>query len=128
MRVLVDTNLLLWSAVTPERLSGAARALLEDASNDLAFSVASVWEVAIKQSLGRPDFRIDPLALRRGLVAAGYQELPILSEHAIAAGELPRLHGDPFDRMLVAQSKVEGLALATSDRRLADYLPTVRVV
>ncbi len=117
----MDTHLLLWAAGEPEKLSAAARALLVDAEQTPWFSAASLWEVAIKARLGRDDFKIEPRRLRRGLLDNGWVELPITSEHAIAAGELDDLHKDPFDRMLVAQARVEGVMLLTSDPLVARY-------
>ena len=128
MRLLLDTQLLLWAAYAPERVPEAARALIADARHELAFSPASVWEVVIKRALDRPDFRIDPRRLRRGMVENGYVELPVTSEHALAVDVLPPVHKDPFDRLLVAQALVEGLPLLTADRRLADYPGDVRLV
>ena len=128
MNVLVDTHLLLWAAGRPERLSPAARSLLTDPRHVLLFSAASLWEVAIKRTLGRNDFRVDPRVLRRGLLDNGYRELPVTSEHAVHVDELPPVHKDPFDRLLVAQAIVEGLVLATSDAQLARYERPVRHV
>jgi PIN domain nuclease of toxin-antitoxin system len=121
MKLLLDTHVLLWAAGQPEHLSAAARSLLEDSGNELLFSAASLWEIAIKHHLGRDDFRVDPRLLRRGLLDNGYSELPITSEHAVTVDGLPPIHKDPFDRMLVAQSMVEGIALVTADRTLAQY-------
>ncbi len=121
MRLLLDTHLLLWAADGSKRLPGAARALIDDDANTLLFSVASIWEVAIKQSRGRPDFDIDPGLLREGLLANRYEELPVLGRHAIAVRALPGLHADPFDRLLVAQAVADGLVLMTSDRVLGQY-------
>jgi PIN domain nuclease of toxin-antitoxin system len=92
------------------------------------FSAASLWEVAIKRGLGRSDFRVDPRLLRRGLLDNGYSELPITSEHAVAVDGLPPIHKDPFDRMLVAQAMVEGVALLTADPLVAQYPGPVRRV
>ena len=128
MRLLLDTQLLLWAAYAPARLPEAARALIADMRHDIAFSPASVWEVVIKRTLDRPDFRIDPRRLRRGLMENGYVELPISSEHALAMDMLPPVHKDPFDRMLVAQAIAEGLPFVTVDRRLAEYPGDVRLV
>ena len=128
MKLLLDTHLLLWAAGQPERLSPAARTLLEDPLNELLFSAASLWEVAIKRSLGRPDFQVDPRLLRRGLLDNGYGELPVMSEHAVAVEGLPLIHKDPFDRILIAQSIVEGIALVTTDPLVARYNGTVRKV
>ena len=128
MKLLLDTHLLLWAAGQPERLSPAARALLEDPLNELLFSAASLWEVAIKRGLGRPDFQVDPRLLRRGLLDNGYGELPVMSQHAVAVEGLPPIHKDPFDRMLIAQSIVEGIALVTTDPLVARYNGPVRKV
>ena len=121
MRLLLDTHLLLWAAGQPERLPAAARELLDDERNELVFSPASLWEVAIKSGLGREDFRVDARLLRRGLLDNGYQELPISSEHVVAIDGLPPIHRDPFDRLLVAQSMVEGILLLTADPVVAQY-------
>ena len=128
MKLLLDTHLLLWAAGVPERLSSEARALLEDPMNALLFSPASLWEVAIKRSLGRADFEVDPRLLRRGLLENGYDELAITGAHAVAVDDLPPIHRDPFDRLLVAQAMVEGIPLVTADARLAEYPGPIRPV
>ena len=128
MTVLVDTHLLLWAAGEPAKLSAEARALLQEPGQELWFSAASLWEVAIKHGLGRDDFRIEPRRLRRGLMENGWRELAMTSEHAIASSELPALHKDPFDRMLLAQAQVEGVTLLTSDDVVARYPGPVRKV
>ncbi len=96
MRVLLDTHLLLWAAGQHERLSPASRILIEDRQNELLFSAASFWEIAIKRELGRDDCRVEPRLLRRGLIDNGYNELPVTSNHAIATGTLPKIHKDPL--------------------------------
>jgi PIN domain nuclease of toxin-antitoxin system len=128
MKLLLDTHLLLWAAGQPERLSSAARALLDDPQNELFFSSASLWEISIKRGLGRDDFRVDPRLLRRGLLDNGYSELPITSEHAVAIDGLSPIHKDPFDRILVAQSIVEGITLLTADSLVAQYSGPIRKV
>lgn len=128
MKLLLDTQLLLWAAGQPERLSAAARRLLTDSDNELVFSAASLWEIAIKQTLGRRDLRVDPRVLRRGLLDNGYAELPITSQHAVSIDSLPALHKDPFDRILLAQALTEGITLLTSDAQLARYPGPVRKV
>jgi len=128
LKLLLDTHLLLWAAGQPERLPPSARETLEDPSNELMFSPASLWEIAIKHSLGRADFQVDPRLLRRGLIDNGYLELPITSEHAVAVDLLPAIHKDPFGRLLLAQAMVEGLALLTADPVLARYPGPVRSV
>ena len=128
MKLLLDTHLLLWAAGQPGLLSLAARQLLEDPRHELTFSSASLWEVAIKDGLGRSDFQVDPRLLRRGLLDNGYAELAITSDHALAVHGLPPLHKDPFDRMLVAQAQVEGMALLTMDPLVAQYPGPIRRV
>jgi len=128
MKYLLDTHLLLWAAAEPKRLPKKARTLLEDAGNTLLFSAASLWEVAIKANLGRPDFDVEPAVLRRGLLDNGYVELPIVSEHAVATGTLPPIHRDPFDRLLVAQAQVEGITLLTADPVVLQYPGPIRGV
>jgi PIN domain nuclease of toxin-antitoxin system len=125
---LLDTHLLLWAAGNPDRLPAAARRLLDDLQNELIFSSVSLWEVAIKHGLGRGDFRVDARLLRRGLLDNGYGELPITSEHAVALDGLPAIHKDPFDRILVAQSMVEGITLLTTDPLVAQYPAPIRMV
>lgn len=128
MKLLLDTHLLLWAAGMPERLSAEALILMEDPRNTLLFSVASLWEITIKAGLGREDFRVDPHLLRRGLVENEYEELPIVGRHALAVGELPDIHRDPFDRMLVAQATVEGVLLLTHDPAVQAYPGPIRAV
>ena len=128
MRLLLDTHLLLWAAGSPERLPPGARKLLDDPENVPVFSSASLWEVAIKHGLGRRDFRVDARLLRRGLLDNGYDELPITGEHAVALDSLPPIHRDPFDRMLIVQSMVEGITLLTVDPLIAKYPAPIRKV
>ena len=128
MKLLLDTQLLLWAAGQPKRLSKAASKLLQSPENELLFSAASIWEIAIKRGLGRDDFRVDPRLLRRGLIDNGYTELPISSQHAVSIDTLPALHKDPFDRLLLAQALTEGITLLTSDAQLALYPGPVRKV
>lgn len=128
MKLLLDTHVLLWAAGQPQRLSQAARKLLNSPQNELLFSAASLWEITIKHTLGRDDFRVDPRVLRRGLLDNGYTELPISSQHAVSIDSLPPLHKDPFDRLLLAQALTEGITLVTSDARLVLYGGPVRRV
>ena len=128
MRLLLDTHILLWAAFSWRRLPAEGRVMLEHEDNILVFSVASLWEVAIKRSLGREDFRVDPRLLRRGLIDNGYEELPILGQHAVAVDGLPLLHKDPFDRLLIAQSLIEGITLLTVDPMVARYPAPVRAI
>jgi PIN domain nuclease of toxin-antitoxin system len=128
MKLLLDTHLLLWASAMPERLSSEARALLDSAENELFFSAASLWEIAIKRALAREDFLVDTRLLRRGLLDNGYSELPVASEHAVELESLPPLHKDPFDRILVAQAMVEGITLLTSDALVAQYPGPIRKI
>jgi PIN domain nuclease of toxin-antitoxin system len=129
MNLLLDTHVLLWAAGLPDRLPRAIRGMLEDPKNELVFSAVSLWEIVIKRSLGRKDFQADTCLLRRGLLENGYHELEIKGEHAVAADGLPGpIHKDPFDRLLVAQSMVEGILLMTADPVVAQYPGPVRKV
>jgi PIN domain nuclease of toxin-antitoxin system len=128
MKLLLDTHLLLWTAADSDRLSSEAEALIADPGNDLLFSAASLWEIIIKRTVGRADFRVDPRLLRRSLLDNGYLELPIESEHVMAVESLPAIHSDPFDRILVAQAIIERVTLITSDRTVAQYSGPVRKV
>ncbi len=128
MKYLLDTHLLLWAAGQPERLSTSARSILENPANQLLFSAASLWEVSIKNGLGRDDFSVNPRLLRRGLLDNGYLELPITSEHTVSLDNLPAIHKDPFDRLLIVQSMVEGITLLTSDALVARYAGSIILV
>lgn len=128
MKLLLDTHLLLWAADSFERLPADAQVLMSAPDNELIFSVASLWEIAIKCGLGRDDFKVDARVLRRSLLDNGYRELAILSEHAVAIDGLPEIHKDPFDRLLVAQAMVEGITLLTADPKVAEYPGPVRRV
>lgn len=128
MKLLLDTQILLWAAGQPERLSAATKKLLNNPRNTLLFSAASLWEIAIKSTLGREDFRVEPRLLRRGLLDNGYAELPVTSQHAVSIDGLPPLHKDPFDRLLLAQAHSEGITLLTGDAQLARYAGPVRKV
>lgn len=128
MNYLLDTHLLIWSAGRDDLMTAKADRLIKDPANTLWFSVASIWEVAIKRAQNRPDFRTDPGTLRAGLLANGYLELPVEGRHCLAIPTLPPVHGDPFDRMLVAQAMSEGMQLLTADRRVGAYGGPVRMV
>lgn len=94
---------------------------MENPDNDLHFSAVSLWEIAIKNGLHRPDFELDARVLRRGLIDNGYHELAMTSAHAVAIDSLPPIHKDPFDRLLIAQAIVEGITLLTDDAVVAKY-------
>ncbi|ENN84105.1 PilT protein domain protein [Rhizobium freirei PRF 81] len=128
MKFLLDTHILLWAASASERLPEKARNLIEDLDNAIVFSAASIWEVAIKTGLARPDFAINARRLRENLLENGYEELPVLGDHAAAVADLPDIHKDPFDRILIAQAFVEGISLITADKTAASYGGLVRLV
>ena len=128
MKFLLDTHVVLWATGQPEKLSRKSRGLLADPDNALIFSAVSLWEIVIKQGIGRDDFRVDARQLRRGLLDNGYGELAVTSAHALAVDDLPPLHRDPFDRMLVAQSRVEGITLLTADAAILRYPGAIKKV
>ena len=128
MNLLLDTHLLIWVASTPERLSSEALSLLQNANYQLYFSAVNLWEITIKRRLERQDFRVDPSLLHRGLIENGYTELAVTSFHCIALEQLPVIHKDPFDRMLVAQAVSEGMLLLTSDSVVANYSGPIKLV
>lgn len=128
MKLLLDTQLLLWTARDTVRLSKKARDLIESAENALFFSTASLWEIAIKHALGRTDFIVDVAALRQRLLTNDFIEISVEASHAIAFADLPAKHKDPFDRMLLSQAICEKLALVTTDDILRHYDgPVIRV-
>jgi PIN domain nuclease of toxin-antitoxin system len=121
VKFLLDTHVLLWAAGSPDRLSRKTRRLLSERDNTPVFSAVSLWEIVIKRGLDRDDFQIDARALRRSLIDNGYDELAITSTHTLALCDLPALHKDPFDRMLLAQANVEGITLLTVDEQVLRY-------
>ena len=128
MNLLLDTHIILWAAGQPEKLSESARSLLMESENVLFFSAASIWEIVIKRGLGREDFKVNPRRLRKMLIAHGYIELPVTSEHAFTVEMLPLLHKDPFDRLLIAQARTEGMLLLTADASVSQYQESVLAV
>ena len=127
MRLLLDTHLLLWSVAASRRLPAEAREALTDVENAVLYSAASIWEIAIKSTLGRRDFRVSLPHLLRALARTGFAELPVSAAHAARVASLPDLHKDPFDRLLVAQAFAEPLVLLTNDAQLGGYGAQVRV-
>ena len=112
MRLLLDTQIVLWALTGSTRLGKAARELIADPANDIHVSTASIWEVAIKHALGRG---------AELCAAAGYRELPVGWSHAVALESLPLLHADPFDRILVAQAQAEPMRLLSRDATVVGY-------
>ncbi|MDQ1391226.1 MAG: hypothetical protein QOF30_203 [Acidimicrobiaceae bacterium] len=118
MRVLLDTHILLWWLAADPALPRRAAEVISDADTTVVVSAATAWEIAIKKAAGQleaPDDLLDALE------ANDFESIAITTRHALAAGQLPRHHSDPFDRMLIAQSRIEGLTLVSIDRRLSDY-------
>jgi PIN domain nuclease of toxin-antitoxin system len=119
LRILLDTHVVLWALADSPRLTARARSLLADADNECWVSSASVWEVAIKAALGRMGEGFSPERLEEGIASAGFRTLDVTIRHAVAIGKVDVTHGDPFDRLLVAQCEVETLRLLTADDVLA---------
>lgn len=128
MRLLLDTHLLLWSLTEPERLSATARALIGDPTHRPVFSIASIWELVQKRTRPRQELVPEPGYFRATLIQSGYQELPIRAEHVLAIADLPLLHKDPFDRVLLGQAIAEGMLLVTADDMLRRYPGPIRAV
>ena len=125
MKLLLDTQMLIWLLFWPEILPQKAREIIGEEKNELCFSPVSLWEVSIKRSQNKPDFQVDARVMQENLLDKGCLEVPITSSHAIAAGELPMFHKDPFDRLLIAQAMVENLFLLTSDKKITEYTALV---
>ena len=128
MRLLLDTHLLLWALAEPDRLDDVTRSTLEDAGNEVIFSAASLWEIAIKAGLGRLNFVFDPQQILRAALDTGFTELPVHSDAAILVAKLPPYHRDPFDRLLIAQAMSEPMHLYTADPLLPPYSELVTLV
>jgi PIN domain nuclease of toxin-antitoxin system len=125
-RLLLDTQLLLWALYSPERVPEDITNEIEEGGNSVLFSAASIWEIAIKRALERPDFLVEPTEAISDATTTGFVELPVTAAAAAQVLELPPIHRDPFDRLLVAQAIHEPARLLTSDRVLAQYSPLVQ--
>ena len=121
MRFLLDTHVLLWALIEPSRLAQTIQTVLEDSQNEVLFSAASIWEIAIKYALGRADFQVHPDSILEAALNSGFAELPVRSAAALRVGTLPHLHRDPFDRLLIAQAMTEPAAFYTADETLRAY-------
>ena len=128
MRFLLDTHFVLWVPIDDRRISLRARTILNDPANDFLFSVSSIWEIAIKRALRKPNFLFDPQETRSRFIDNGYEELPVVGAHAVAVQNLSTIHKDPFDRILIAQAMVEGITLLTADPVIAQYPGPIRRV
>ncbi len=125
MNLLLDTHVALWAITDSTRLSQQARQLIEAPTTSVWVSAASVWEIAIKHSLGRGDMPVCSRDALRYFLDSGYQILPVEAEHTVAVETLPGLHQDPFDRILVAQAMTEPMRLMTHDATVALYSDTI---
>lgn len=122
MKVLIDTDVLLWSLIEPERLSDEATELLVDAHVERFFSAASCWEIGIKHEKGFLDLPAKPTeCVPQAMRDAGLLPLPVKATDALAVSELPRLHGDPFDRLLIVQAKQNGMYIMSRDAIFGSY-------
>ena len=128
MRLLLDTQVLLWAVANPRQLGKSALAVIEAPENDVLFSAASIWEIAIKASLKRDDFQFTPEEIMAAALESGFEELPVNSAAAAYTGKLPAYHRDPFDRLLIAQAVTEPAMLYTADPQLEPYSELVRRV
>lgn len=128
MRILLDTHVLIWAVADSERLSPVVAEALQDTANDILFSAASIWEIAIKYRLKQPRFVHEPNDIARVALETGFVELPVRAAVAATVAALPLHHRDPFDRLLVAQALAEPAVLYTADAQLEPYSDLVRRV
>jgi len=126
MKIIIDTHILLWWVTNDRRLPRKASRLIENVGNNIAVSAASIWEIAIKQSLGR--IKIDLKELEEVITTNNFDPLPVKHHHAVTVSELPPHNNDPFDRMLVAQCLAETAYLVTHDEHLKKYGKVVMLV
>lgn len=125
MNLLLDTHVALWAITDSPRLATKARDLIANPANTVWVSVASLWEITIKHSLGRGDMPITGAQAKAWFEQSGYQLLNIEAPHVLGVAELPPLHNDPFDRLLVAQALAEPLRLITHDAQVARYSDSI---
>jgi PIN domain nuclease of toxin-antitoxin system len=128
VRVLLDTHILIWALIEPQRLAPDVRSTLENPVHEVMFSAASIWEIAIKAALGRSDFQVAPARIAEVALESGFVELPVRVPAALRVETLPHHHRDPFDRLLVAQALCEPAVLYTADPQLAAYSELVQLI
>lgn len=128
MRLLLDTHVALWAILDDPRLPTLARQLITAEGNTVAVSAVNLWEIAIKHSLARGDMPVSASDARRYFASSGFEQLAVSADHAVAVEQLPPIHADPFDRMLVAQALAEPLRLLTHDATVARYSDTIILV
>lgn len=123
MNYLLDTHILLWTLVDPDKVPMPMRRIVEDTGNRVWFSAASIWEIAIKHSLAKAEFTVEPAIIWKAARETGLEELAVTAEHAVGVDALPWLHRDPFDRLLVAQARADGMKLLSVDPKVNAYFP-----
>lgn len=128
MRALLDTHILLWAVGDPAKLPLQARQVILDPANEILFSAASIWEIAIKSQLRRRDFAADAAEVAGAAVDSGFDELPVRARHCAMTARLPMRHRDPFDRLLIAQAMTEPAHLMTVDTALGPYSDLILVL
>jgi PIN domain nuclease of toxin-antitoxin system len=121
VRLLLDTQIVLWALTGSARLGKIAQDMICDPTNEIYVSTATIWEIAIKHALGRGDMPVSGTRAAELCILAGYRELPVSWRHAVSVENLPPLHGDPFDRILVAQASAEPMRLLSRDAMVAHY-------
>ncbi|MBV8066885.1 MAG: type II toxin-antitoxin system VapC family toxin [Candidatus Eremiobacteraeota bacterium] len=128
MRILLDTHVLIWALGEPQKLSAAVRDAITDPQNDVLFSAGSIWEIAIKFRLRRIDLSVEPNRIAREAMSNGFEELPIGATAAARVADLALHHGDPFDRILIAQALCEPAKFFTADAALSPYSDLVTLI
>lgn len=126
MNYLLDTHILLWTLVDPDKVPRPMRRIVEDTENRVWFSAASIWEIAIKHSLAKAHFAVEPATIWKAARETGIEELAVTAEHAVGVDTLPSLHKDPFDRLLVAQARAAGMKLLSVDPQVNAYFVRVK--
>lgn len=125
MRLLLDTNVLLWTLAGSPRIQSVSQLILSP-ETEIFVSTVSLWEIATKSSIGKLNANV--LEIRAAVLASGFYELPVLGEHVEKLASLPLLHRDPFDRMIIAQAMAEPMRLLTGDTQLAAYSELVQTI
>lgn len=128
MRLLLDTHVLLWALISPDKIADASRSMIQTPENEVLFSAASIWEIAIKVRLDRLRPAVNPIEISKAAIESGFVELPVRSDAAARAADLPMHHRDPFDRLLIGQALAEPARFLTADRALLAYSDIVTLV
>ena len=128
MKILLDTHILIWALAEPDRLSENGRLALEDPQNEILFSAASIWEIALKKRIGGINFAFAPDQIAKAAKESGFAELPVFAIAAALVEQLPLHHRDPFDHLLIAQAMSEPARLFTVDPLFARYSELVTIL